>query len=524
MSDDRSLPSGDSSDLFRQFPLALARIVIGWHFLYEGFTKLMDANWTAAGYLQGSTGPFAGLFQWMASSEGIIKFVDTCNVWGLTLIGLGLMLGVLPRVAAIGGVALLALYYVAYPPVLGPVSPGISEGNYLLVNKVLVELCALAVIAAFPASRWGLGVLLGWLKKRSAAPAPAKKPAEEEVEGRDKLAPAYAQHLSRRELAASLAGVPFLGGFVLAAMKKHGWSSFEEINLVSRATEVDGLSGATVKRFQFSSLSDLTGHMPTGKIKDVNFSRMILGGNLMGGWAHARDLIYVSKLVKAYHNREKIFETFQTAEACGVNTILTNPLLCGVVNDYWRNGGKIQFISDCGGKDVIQMIQQSIDAGATACYVQGAVGDRLVEEENWDLLAKALELIRGNGLPAGIGGHKLGTITGCVDHGILPDFWMKTLHKIDYWSALPDGERKDNNWCDDPTAVAAYMDSRPEPWIAFKILAAGAITPEVGFKWAFEHGADFICVGMYDFQIVDDVNLACNVLDAGFNRQRPWRA
>ncbi|MCP5116470.1 MAG: hypothetical protein GY953_37050 [bacterium] len=258
---------------------------------------------------------------------------------------------------------------------------------------------------------------------------------------------------------------------------------------------------------------------------------MILGGNLIGGWAHARDLIYADKLIRAYHTREKIFETLHLAESCGVNAILTNPLLCEVINDYWRNGGKIRFISDCGGKNVLEMIQKSIDRGACACYIQGAIADRLVREGKFDLIAKALDLIRRNGLPAGIGGHQLATVRGSVEHGLKPDFWMKTFHQRDYCSADLVREAAfhgegwhDNFWCSDAAAVAEYMKDLKEPWIAYKILAAGAIDPKVGFRRAFENGADFICVGMYDFQIVDDVNLAVATLNRGVARARPWCA
>ena len=67
------------------------------------------------------------------------------------------------------------------------------------------------------------------------------------------------------------------------------------------------------------------------------------------------------------------------------------------------------------------------------------------------------------------------------------------------------------------------METLTQPWIAYKILAAGAIEPEVGFPYAFESGADIICVGMYDFQIVEDVNLAIDVLNRDLKRSRPWR-
>ena len=71
------------------------------------------------------------------------------------------------------------------------------------------------------------------------------------------------------------------------------------------------------------------------------------------------------------------------------------------------------------------------------------------------------------------------------------------------------------------------MKNLEEPWIGYKILAAGAIHPEVGFPYAFKAGADFICVGMYDFQIVEDVNLALEVLNnesVHNERKRLWRA
>ena len=505
---------------YTEAAFALLRIVIGWHFLYEGWTKLAFPGWTSAGYLKSSTGPLAPFFGWLAGDGIRTAIIDQMNIWALILIGLGLMLGLLVRPAALGGIALLSLYYLAYPPFFGMNPGGASEGAYLIVNKNLVELCALLVVIACPAYSFGLDRILR--RRRGTAPEAPARPAP--VFSLDRLVPAYLGPVSRRQYVATLAGVPFMGAFVLAVLKKHGWKSFEEVSLGGRAQRKDTfVASATMKSFQFSAISDLKGRLPMGQIGNLTLSRMILGGNLMGGWAHARDLIYVSKLVKAYHHRDKIFETFAIAERCGVNTILTNPLLCDVINDYWRNGGRIQFISDCGGKDVLQMIQKSIDRGAAACYIQGGVADRLVEEKKFDVIAAGLDLIRRNGLPAGIGGHKLKTVQACVEMGLRPDFWMKTLHHTNYWSAktLPEN---DNIWCTEPADTVSYMAQLREPWIAFKVLAAGSIEPAVGFRYAFESGADFICVGMYDFQIVDDVNIALNVLNRSLVRTRQWCA
>jgi hypothetical protein len=232
-------------------------------------------------------------------------------------------------------------------------------------------------------------------------------------------------------------------------------------------------------------------------------------------------------LIKAYHHRDKVFETFRLAEACGINAVITNPILAPMIVDYWENGGgKIQFVAQCKGKteqDFLDNIAYSIDHGAVAAYVQGAAGDTYARQGHFDWIAKGLERMRSAGMPAGIGAHYIQTIKACVQEGFEPDFWMKTLHHTKYWSARVE-DQHDNIWCEDPDETIAFMKDLPQPWIAFKILAAGSIHPKVGFKYAFENGADFVCVGMYDFQVVEDANLARDVLSGKLIRQRPWRA
>ena len=129
------------------------RIVIGWHFLYEGLAKLTNPYWTAAGYLAESKGLFGGLFLDIAASPAALTVVDLLNIWGLILIGAGLILGVLTRSVTIAGIAMLALYYLAAPPFIGLTYAMPSEGSYLIVNKVLIELVALVVLLAFPTGR-----------------------------------------------------------------------------------------------------------------------------------------------------------------------------------------------------------------------------------------------------------------------------------------------------------------------------------------------------------------------------------
>ena len=118
--------------------LTIIRAAIGWHFLYEGFSKLFMENWSAQSYLSNATGFLSGFYQWLASGEGMVKVIDFLNVYGLILIGLALFLGIFIRIASAGGILLLVLYYFAYPP-FGTSLFGSSEGHFYIVNRNFIE-------------------------------------------------------------------------------------------------------------------------------------------------------------------------------------------------------------------------------------------------------------------------------------------------------------------------------------------------------------------------------------------------
>ena len=259
----------------------------------------------------------------------------------------------------------------------------------------------------------------------------------------------------------------------------------------------------------------------------MELSRLIAGGNLIGGWAHSRDLLYVSKLVKAYHNDDKVIQTLEIAEKCGINTLLCNPSLARIIHKYWYEaGGTIQFISDCQvGLDFIAGANKSIELNAHAAYCGGEITNRLTVAGEFDTIRKGLDILRNTGIPAGIGAHRIESVEAWLREGIIPDFWMKTVHSWDYWSAMaddPDKEWKNNKFDYNPERTIEFMNSLEQPWTGFKVLAAGAIKPEEGFKYAFENGTDFITVRMYDFQVVEDVNLVNSILPQVKNRKRPW--
>lgn len=126
--------------------LVLLRVLIGWHFLYEGIDKFLQPNWSAVGFLMQSKGAFAGIFHWIADTPAVLSMVNTLNIWGLIAIGLGLILGVFTRTASIAGIVLILLYYVCNPLMVGFFYSIPMEGSYLVVNKNLVEMAALLVI------------------------------------------------------------------------------------------------------------------------------------------------------------------------------------------------------------------------------------------------------------------------------------------------------------------------------------------------------------------------------------------
>jgi uncharacterized membrane protein YphA (DoxX/SURF4 family) len=496
--------------------LSLLRIAIGGHFLSYGLTKLVDGSGSVHHYLAGAEGPLAATFRSFQQTPWLLSATGVLAIWIPLAVGLALMLGLLTRTACVAGAIVLAVHGLIDPP-----------GQW--ISPLLIEILALVGLATIPTgrvfgldrmvARHGLATGDSSSRERSRPADSAQQAVEPGVVEREPGAPLA----DRRELLKGLSGVPFVVALGAVTGARKLWLSHEERDLV----EAFGGADDAARSIGPPSLSELQDPVPSGTIAGKSISRLILGGNIACGFAHSRDLIYVSSLVRAYHTQEKIFETLMLAEKCGINTILTHPSLADTINQYWeRCDGKIQFLADCGwmeGTDTLGAIDYAVDKGASLCYLQGEMADRLVREDNWDYLEQCLEKVRRAGLPIGIGAHRIETLRAIAEKGISPDFWMKTFHQDKYWSYRHPEER-DNKYCYNLADTVAFMNQRDEPWIAFKVMAAGSLRPREAFHHAFENGADFICAGMYDFQIVEDSNITVESLAAAQQRTRRWTA
>jgi thiosulfate dehydrogenase [quinone] large subunit len=141
--------SFEYSETWVGYSLLLLRVVMGWIFFQAGVDKLLQDNWTAAGFLNNvpDGNPFASTFASMAGNE----LVDLLNMWGLTLIGVALLLGVLVRWSAFWGAIMMLFYWAA--SLEGGLLDGLPLAHGWVVDDHMVYAVLLFGLGAFGAGR-----------------------------------------------------------------------------------------------------------------------------------------------------------------------------------------------------------------------------------------------------------------------------------------------------------------------------------------------------------------------------------
>ena len=146
------LDSSIAKNKYQLYGLVSLRVLIGWHLLYEGVSKLINPYWSSAAYLLDSKWLFSDLAKTIVSNPSLLSISDYINMWGLTLVGVSLVIGLYCRYSSLIGMSFIILYYLFAPPLLGLEYSRPGEGSYIIVNKNLIEACALWVIYSFPTS------------------------------------------------------------------------------------------------------------------------------------------------------------------------------------------------------------------------------------------------------------------------------------------------------------------------------------------------------------------------------------
>lgn len=432
--------------------VTVLRMVVGWHFLYEGVWKLMqNGNWSCLSYLDGAQGPLAALFKWMGSVPFVVTIGNHAVMWGLVLIGLSLITGVLARLAAVFGILLMAMFYWAQPP--EPLAAAFSgaDGRFFVFERNAIESLALAAVIAIPTWRGFVRTLLP-------------------------------------------------GAAVLALFAALSWRTYR----TGGFKKPEAVTSATVKVHEFTALAALKEKFSARiSIGDVEITRLCLGGDLFAGHAHARDLIWADEFMRRYNLGGTLERTLRFAVRTGINAIFAEPNFLPMARlSAAEAGGELKFFANCASAGDAALAK---DGGAVGAYTQPELTDRLAKKGDAKQLGALVAAFRATGLKVGIGAEDVATVKFCAANGLVPDYWVLAFHSHDYPAAHL-GPGHNNIWCLDPEGTAAYMKTRKEPWVSIRGLAGGGIQPVDACKFAYSHGVSAVSLDLLDFRVVDTVN------------------
>ncbi|UCE49758.1 MAG: hypothetical protein JSW47_06330 [Phycisphaerales bacterium] len=351
---------------------------------------------------------------------------------------------------------------------------------------------------------------------------------------------------NRREILGTLGSIPLVGVASRSDARGKSKDKADALGAATLATESDVQEYIRLRDLSLDDPEAVSKRkkMPVGKIGNLTFGRLMSGSNLISMNMHARDLDYVSALATHYNTEQRVLMTLKLCEEHGINGIVlkNHNFKRFRLSKYWDEwGGQMKWIADVITTDINKyerLLEEHLALGASAAYLWGGASDVWYHQNKKDNIIKAYEIMRKYDFPVGICAHRIEPIKFCEKEGLEPEFYMKTLHHDRYWSAHPRENRRfiemyqkesedhaeyhDNLFCRDFEETIDFMQDVKAPWIAFKVLAAGAIDVMDGLKSAFAGGADFVCLGMFDFQVGEDVALTCKAIAESKNRNRRW--
>jgi len=255
---------------------------------------------------------------------------------------------------------------------------------------------------------------------------------------------------NRRELLGSLGGMSLLGAFSSSPSKAKATDKAGAVGEPVIVTRSEQEEYIRLKKLDLDDPEVVAKQkkMPVGKIGDLSVGRLISGSNLISMNMHARDLGYVSSLAAHYNTEGRILLTLKKCEEYGINTIVlkNHNFKRFRLSRYWDEwGGKMQWLADVITTDVNEyerLLVEHLELGAAGAYLWGGASDTWYHQKKQDNIIKAFEIMKRYDIPVGICAHRLEPIAFCEKEGLVPDFYMQTLHHDRYWSAHPEKNRR----------------------------------------------------------------------------------
>jgi hypothetical protein len=242
--------------------------------------------------------------------------------------------------------------------------------------------------------------------------------------------------------------------------------------------------------------------METITLGNLRVSRMILGSNPFSGFSHQSPETDLA--MKRYFTTERIKANLRQAEGLGINTLIarSDHHVMRFLMEYWDEGGQIQWFAQTCPEvgDHYTGVSRAVSGGAKACHVHGGVMDYLYAQKKLDEIPPVIQLIRDQGLLAGIAAHNPKVIAWAEDN-LDVDYYM-----CSYYNSAHRDERAEHvsgmeEWFleADRQAMTSLIPGLSRPAIHYKVFAAGRNDPAeaLGVVARTMRANDMVCIGIY---------------------------